>query len=207
MKYKDYRKWELCFTFISKSRKVVAGCVWNHLTVYFLQCEYMYIYIFKPVFIQRALRAMLFSRHVLITFTQLHIDTWKLLSTTTVWSAGHRAAPVEQSGFRVLLKGTSLVVMREGKALSFTFHSQTCPAGPGGPSTPVALTFKPPPPTHAHIEMMMLKQPSALMSDFDLLLKRHEAYWIFKDFTDFCLWGVWMNVMLGYRLFCNFLMW
>ena len=72
----------------------------------------------------------LFFRNALITFTQLHIHTWKLPSTTTVWSAGHWAAPLERLGLSALLKGTSVVVMREGQALLFTFPTQIYPAGP-----------------------------------------------------------------------------
>lgn len=49
------------------------------------------------------------------------IDTWKLPSATTVWSAGRWAAPPEQLRLGVLLRGTSVVVMNEGKALLFHF--------------------------------------------------------------------------------------
>lgn len=45
----------------------------------------------------------------------------QLSSTTPVWSAGHWAGPLEQLGLRALLKGTSVVVMREGQSLLFTF--------------------------------------------------------------------------------------
>lgn len=37
----------------------------------------------------------LIFRDTLITVTQLHIYTWKLLSTTTVWSASHWAARIK----------------------------------------------------------------------------------------------------------------
>lgn len=41
-------------------------------------------------------------------------STWKLRCTTTVWSAGDRAAPSEQLGLKALLKGTSVGAVREG---------------------------------------------------------------------------------------------
>ena len=63
----------------------------------------------------------LFFGKALITSTQLHIHTWKLPNATTVWSAGHWAAPLERLGLGALLKGTSVVVMREGYEL--LFHS------------------------------------------------------------------------------------
>lgn len=46
---------------------------------------------------------------------------WKLSSTITVWSAGQWAAPVEQLGLGVLLKGTRAVVIRDGQVLLFHF--------------------------------------------------------------------------------------
>lgn len=65
-------------------------------------------------------RKPLFCRNVLITFAQLHIHTWKLPSTTIVWTAGLWAAPLERLGLRALLKGISVLVMREGQA-AFSF--------------------------------------------------------------------------------------
>lgn len=52
-----------------------------------------------------------------------HIHTWELPSTTTVWPAGHWAAPLVRSGVKGL--ATSLVVMREGRgSLHYPKHTQ-----------------------------------------------------------------------------------
>lgn len=62
--------------------------------------------IFFSLYLCRESSPLSFPGNALITFTQLQIHTWKLPSTTTVWSARHWAAPVEQSGggIGVLLK-------------------------------------------------------------------------------------------------------
>lgn len=77
---------------------------------------FFYLYLCKTYWKQCSLFINAF-----ITFKLLHSHTWKLLSTTAVLSAGQRTAPLERLGWRALLKGTSVMVMRRGQVLPFTF--------------------------------------------------------------------------------------
>ena len=95
-----------------------------------MRLSHFYRSLFFTPAVQGTFWAMLsISVALLFTLIQLHIiHNWKLFSKTTVCSGDHRAASLNQSRDRGMVKG---VPRRERRCCSFTFPGQNHPAGLG----------------------------------------------------------------------------
>lgn len=122
---KNFTYYGLSDTWLNMTTKLCIKRDPSHWTYESELDENIFLPLFKTYWKQCPLFINAFT-----TFKLQHIHTWKLLSRTAVWSAGQRAVPLERLGWGALLKGTSVMVMRRGQVLPFTFPTHIIlPAG------------------------------------------------------------------------------